>query len=153
MINELYANKFCKEDIRLIENYDMAINDNSQTWECHHRDEIRFLPSGMVVIRSKKELIENNRYYNCPANELIFLTKSEHSRLHSLYKNKERLEKFRENRYKFASYGMQGKIHNAASKTKTSLYHKNVRKLFLEDNKGLTWNEFQRWYKCRSKKQ
>lgn len=66
----------------LIENYEQAINDNTQIWECHHRDEIRTLPSGMNIIRTRDELIENERYYNCPPNELIFLTKSEHMKIH-----------------------------------------------------------------------
>ena len=66
----------------LIENYEQAINDKTQTWECHHKDEIRVLPSGMIAIRTKEELIENGRYYNCPPNELIFLTKAEHTRVH-----------------------------------------------------------------------
>ena len=80
----IYAvKKYCKEDPSMIENYDKAIADKTHTWDCHHRDEIRTLPSGMVVYRSRKELIENDRYYNCPANELIFLTKSEHNKLHN----------------------------------------------------------------------
>lgn len=78
-----YVNKFCKEDPSMIENYDKAMADTTQTWHCHHRDEIRTLPSGMIVIRSKQELIDNGRYDNCPANELIFLTNAEHARLHS----------------------------------------------------------------------
>lgn len=82
MICEATVRKFCKEDISLIENYDKAINDSTQMWHCHHRDEIRVLPSGMVAIRSKAELIENGRYYDCPANELIFLTQVEHISMH-----------------------------------------------------------------------
>lgn len=82
MINKYNTKRFCKEDISKIENYDKAINDTTQMWHCHHRDEVKVLPSGMTIVRSKQELIENGRYYNCPANELIFLTKSEHSRLH-----------------------------------------------------------------------
>lgn len=81
MISER-CKKFCKEDISLIENYDKAIADSTHLWDCHHRDEIKVLPSGMTVIRSRQELIENNRYYNCPANELIFLTHEEHTSLH-----------------------------------------------------------------------
>lgn len=77
-----HVNKFCKEDPSMIENYYKAIADETQTWHCHHRDEIRTLPSGMVVIRSKEELIENGRYYHCPANELIFLRHADHSKLH-----------------------------------------------------------------------
>lgn len=82
MINERCAKKFCREDISMIENYEQALADSTQTWHCHHRDEIRILPSGMKVIRSKQDLIENGRYYKCPANELIFLTPNEHQRLH-----------------------------------------------------------------------
>ena len=33
--------KFCSEDPSLIENYDLAIADETQTWECHHRLEIQ----------------------------------------------------------------------------------------------------------------
>ena len=36
MINERYARKFCCEDPSLIENYDLAIADTTQTWICHH---------------------------------------------------------------------------------------------------------------------
>ena len=85
MIMEYNAKQYCCEDIILIENYDKAIADETQVWDCHHRDEIRVLPSGMVALRSQKELQENGRYFGCPANELIFLTPSEHSRLHIRY--------------------------------------------------------------------
>lgn len=85
MINVKNIKRFCKEDISNIENYDKAINDSTKMWECHHRNEIKVLPSGITVIRSRQELKENNRYYNCPANELIFLTKEEHNRLHCKY--------------------------------------------------------------------
>ena len=67
------AKKFCNEDISLIENYDKAISDPNKMWHCHHRKEI---------ITSKKELIENNEYFNRPASELIFLTPFEHTSLH-----------------------------------------------------------------------
>ena len=92
MIYERRARLYCSEDISLIENYDKAIADTTQTWHCHHRDEIRTLPSGMVAYRSQQELKENGRYYNCPANELIFLTREEHNRIHCgnpLLKSKE----------------------------------------------------------------
>ena len=72
MINEGVKN-FCNEDLSLIENYEKAIEDKEQTWDCHHR-------KGTIV--SKKELIEKNEYYNRPASELIFLPKKEHISLH-----------------------------------------------------------------------
>lgn len=82
MIEIKRVNKYCKDDISLIENYQIAINDNTQTWVCHHKDEVKVLPSGIKVYRSKEELIENGRYYNCPANELILLTKADHNKVH-----------------------------------------------------------------------
>lgn len=83
MISIRHVKEYCKEDITLIENYDKAIADTTQTWVCHHRDEVKVLPSGIKVIRTIEELKENGRYYGCPANELIFLTKSEHNTVHN----------------------------------------------------------------------
>ena len=77
MISEFHAKSFCREDLSLIENYDKAIADTTQVWHCHHRRETIF---------SRKDLIEIDEYYNRPACELIFLTKSEHMRLHHLDK-------------------------------------------------------------------
>ena len=78
MISEYHAKEFCRDDISLIENYDKAIADKTQTWHCHHRRETIF---------SKSDLIEIGEYYNRPACELIFLTKSEHIRLHKIGEN------------------------------------------------------------------
>ena len=79
MIDVYRAKKFCKEDISKIENYDKAISDTTQTWHCHHRTEIWWNCS-------KKDLIDNECYYNRKACELIFLTPEEHVSLH--HKNK-----------------------------------------------------------------
>lgn len=81
MINEVTVRKYCREDISMIENYEQAIAD-AQTWHCHHRDEIKILPSGITVIHSVQDLKDAGRYYGCPANELIFLTVAEHIALH-----------------------------------------------------------------------
>lgn len=78
MISIKQLKLFCREDIALIENYDKAVADNSQTWECHHRLEIQ----GNILM-SVEDLIEQGLYYNRPACELIFLTKSEHRKLHA----------------------------------------------------------------------
>lgn len=67
-----HKNCFCRSP-ELIENYEAAISDTTQIWECHHRREDEF---------SKKELISLGLYYDRPPEELIFLTKSEHTRLH-----------------------------------------------------------------------
>ena len=73
MINEYFVKTYCKDDISLIENYDKAIADKDQIWECHHRRELE---------TSRKQLIKIGEYYNRPASELIFLTKAEHNSLH-----------------------------------------------------------------------
>lgn len=83
MIQVGSACSFCKDDISLIENYDKAVADKDNVWVCHHRDGVRILPSGMRVVRTREYLIENNRYYHCPANELIFLTKEDHAIVHN----------------------------------------------------------------------
>ena len=77
MICEKTAKTFCCEDLSLIENYDKAIADMTQTWHCHHRGEI--LPCGIF---SPNDLKKFGLYFNRPASELIFLTKAEHTRLH-----------------------------------------------------------------------
>ena len=77
MINEKYAKKFCCEDNSLIQNYDLAIADMTQTWECHHRGEL--LPCGRF---SRADLKRFELYYNRTAAELIFLTPSAHRQLH-----------------------------------------------------------------------
>ena len=76
MINKYQVLNFCKEDISKIKNYDKAIADTTQTWECHHMTETWW---GC----SRQDLIYNECYYNRKACELIFLTKAEHRRLHN----------------------------------------------------------------------
>lgn len=79
MINEYVVSRYCCEDLSLIENYDKAVADETQTWNCHHRLEMQ----GDCRI-SPKKLRELGLYENRPASELIFLTKAEHNRLHML---------------------------------------------------------------------
>ena len=75
MINERAARRYCKDDISKIENYEKAVNDITQKWEIHHRTEIWWNCT-------RKELIDNECYYNRSAKELIFLTKAEHNSVH-----------------------------------------------------------------------
>ena len=107
MISERYAKKFCNEDIANIENYELAINDKTQIWHCHHRRE---------SIYSRKDLIEIGEYYDRPAMELIFLTNSEHTRLHKTGNN-----------------NMLGKHHS--EKTKKKMSEAKIGKHFSEEHK------------------
>lgn len=139
MINERYANKYCRDDIANIENYDKAVADPTQTWELHHRDEVKTLPSGIKVYRSVEELIENGRYFNCPANELIFLTPTEHKRLHM--KGKVQSDETRKkmsdvNKGKILSYETRKKM-SEAKKGKT--ISNETRKKISRAMKGKRW--------------
>ncbi len=79
MINESQAQKFCKDDITKIENYDKAKNDPNEIWDLHHRLELTL--DGEFA-HSRDELKRLDMYYKRPYFELIFLTHSEHARLH-----------------------------------------------------------------------
>ena len=87
MRNSIYVRK---GEFALIENYELAKADNFKGWCIHHRDEYKVLPSGIEVFRTKAELIEIGRYYNCPANELIFMTLTDHQAYHMKHITKER---------------------------------------------------------------
>ena len=73
MINERNAKMYCKNDISKIENYKKAVNDNTQMYEIHHRNELTL--DGKFA-HTKEDLIRMNMYYDRPCNELIFLTKA-----------------------------------------------------------------------------
>ena len=94
---------FCCEDLSLVENYDKAVADPTQIWDCHHRLEIQ----GDKTL-SIKDLVTQNLYYNRPANELIFLTRSEHTKLHTIGSNNP----------------FYGKKHTEETKQKISESHK-----------------------------
>lgn len=85
---------YCREPLSHIENYEVAVS-SQEKYELHHRDEIKILPSGIEVRRSRQELKENGRYYHCPANELIFLPKLEHRKMHNF-------------KYRHPMYGKKG---------------------------------------------
>ena len=111
MINEQQARKFCKEDLSKIKNYDKAIADTTQVWDCHHMTETWWNCSA-------KELIENECYYNRKACELIFLTRSEHARLHKKGK------KFSEDTRRKISEAKKGKHHTEEHRRKCGEAHK-----------------------------
>ena len=76
--------KYCCENISKIENFEKAINDSKNVWHCHHRLEThtkegikRERPVSIISLKN------DNLYYHRPASELIFLTKSEHTKLHN----------------------------------------------------------------------
>lgn len=141
MISAKTVKKYCSEDISNIENYDKAIADTTQTWDCHHRNEIRVLHSGMIAYRSTAELIENNMYYGCLANELIFLTPAEHRRLH--HKNKTLSSETKDK----ISEAKKGKTFSPEHKTKLSESNKGkkIRPHNAEHRAKLAESARKRW--------
>jgi len=67
---------YCRSP-ELIENYDKAIADTTQTWDVHHRLECCF---------TQKFMKEMNLYYDVEPEALIFLTKEEHRKIDSANK-------------------------------------------------------------------
>ena len=119
--------KFCKDDISLIENYDKAIADDTQTWECHHRRE---------TVLSRKDLIEIGEYYNRPACELIFLTIKDHNHLHNQIKFCGKKHTLEHNQHiKDNHKGFEGKHHSDEAKAKISKANKG--KTLSEEHKQI----------------
>ena len=112
MINVKEVQKYCKEDISKIKNYDLAIADTTQTWHCHHMTETWWNCTA-------KDLIENECYYGRKACELIFLTAEEHCRLH----NKVRI--FSEETRRKMSEAKKGQILSDETRKKMSEAKKN----------------------------
>ena len=71
--NIKFLEKYCK-DYTQIENYAEAVKSPLR-YDLHHRLEIS-------ENKSRKDLKEENLYYNRPASDLIFLEQREHMRLH-----------------------------------------------------------------------
>lgn len=68
----------------LIENYEKAIADDTQVWECHHRLETHNSDGERRLVDiSSSELIALDMYFDRPPEELVFLTELEHKRLHN----------------------------------------------------------------------
>src|SRR5574344_1082123 len=75
---EYYLRKYYCINLEEVENYNLAKKDNFKGWDIHHRLET----NNSDVNLSRKELIALDMYYNRPASELIFMTRSEHNKLH-----------------------------------------------------------------------
>lgn len=137
MINLNNVIKFCPNNYTEIENYDKAINDNSQMWYCHHRNGEEF---------SRDWLIKNNMYYNrTDPHEFKFVTKSEHERIHSRLKNgfgrtKVITEAMRKAYAEGGKIGMKNKKHTEDTKAKMRANKDNTR-IYLAE-RTIAWKEY-----------
>lgn len=96
-MNLKHLQKYCNEDISLVENYEEAVNDAANRWAIHHRLETHNSNGERrLAALSSAELVALDMYYNRPASELIFMKKSEHSKLHNETMTKETKKKISE---------------------------------------------------------
>ena len=109
-----YYKRYCK-DIENVENFEKAKADNFIGWDCHHRLETHTSDGDRRNVDiTRKELIALDMYLNRPAEELIFLTRSEHIILHN--HSIERGKKISKTKI--------GQHHSDETKRKLSIAHK-----------------------------
>jgi hypothetical protein len=138
---------YCCKDLSKIENYEKAKADDFKGWECHHRLETHNSDGERRLVDiTVEELKALGMYYNRPASELIFLTRSEHRSLHKgPNKGKHHSEEWKRK----ISDGNKGKKRGPFSeehRKKLSEAKKNIseetRKKMSEANKGRpAWNK------------
>lgn len=128
--------RLCKDDISLIENYDLAIKDNFKGWTVHHRLETHMFndESGKFdILRDLNDFMSTdalkklNMYYYRPASELIFMKKSEHAKLHFKDKNLSESHK--------RKIGLANKNKHRTELEKRNLRQKNTGKKLSESTK------------------
>ena len=117
--------RLCK-DYKNIENYEKAKADNFKGWDCHHRREAEF---------SRKELIALGMYYNVSSEELIFLTRAEHNKLHK-----------KGNSYMLGKHHTEEAKRKMREKAKGRLHTEETKKKIGEANKGNTAIKDRHWY-------
>lgn len=118
MLPKMHLNRYCCEDISLIENYNEALNDKTQIWDCHHRMELQNSDGELrLEPLTVEELKALDMYYNRPAKELIFLIRSEHMFMHGCIRPKFCID--------MISAKLKGFKHTDESKEKIANAHKN----------------------------
>ena len=122
MISLVYANMYCCDDVSKIENYELAIADNSQIWDIHHRLEIH-----EDYLNTREDLKLMNLYWDRPANELIFLTHSEHIAMHCKKRTGERSPLYGKTGELNGMYGRSGDKHPMYGKGYLISGEKNAR--------------------------
>ena len=140
-----YKSCYCRQP-ELIENYSKAIADNSEIWACHHRLETHNSNGERRLVDILgTELIALDLYYDRPPEELIFLTQSEHMRLHRIGKPGAMKDKHHsEETKRKMSESHKGKPKSEEHKRKLSEAHKGQRKGMhwkLVDGKRIWYRE------------
>ena len=114
---------YCRHP-ELIENYEKAIADNTQTWEVHHRLECCF---------TQKFLVDMGLYYDVEPEALIFLTRAEHGKIDSKCKRNGETHKNRKDLSKKVLCVETGEVFESTkdAERKTGINHGNISKVCL----------------------
>lgn len=143
--------RLCK-DYKNIENYEKAKADDFKNWVCHHRLQT-WTSDGKrrEVDILAKELKALGMYYNRPAEELIFLTRSEHAKLHNKgRKFSDEHRKKMSDVKKDISDETRKKMSDAKKGKNNPHYGKHLseehKKKIGEGNKGNTRNKGRCWF-------
>lgn len=115
---------YCCEDISKIYGYKEAIADKENYWDCHHC---------LGLVWSKEQLIEMGLYYNQPADRLMFVTKSQHHKLHATFN-----ENIQKTLFKKGDTPWNKGLHDIIpwNKGKTGIYSEETRKKMSEAKRG-----------------
>lgn len=151
MIDLYKVKQMCREgELEKIENYEQAINDKEHTWVCHHRLE---LTMGGEFANYRKDLIRMGMYWHRPYFELIFMTKSDHMKMHSHVQpvSKESKKKMREKALNRVSARKGVKL---SEETKEKLRQANLGKKHRpEEIQKMREAQLKRWAKYRALKE
>lgn len=143
----------CCEDPSLIENYDEAVADTDRMWVCHHRLE---LDEDGHRLNTARELKKKGLYTHRPANELIFLTKEDHWKLHMNEEQKQRLRDHQSKLWKDADRVRRAKmlakerrdnglnlvnVEQRSSKSAYREYQRLQHRIWYEKNRE-KWNNY-----------
>lgn len=123
------CNCFCRNP-ELIENYEKAIADATQTWECHHRME-KYFP--------RKTLIAIGWYWDCEPEELIFLTRAEHNSLHKKGHSVTEETKQKMSEAKKGNTNAKGKVPWNKGKRHSEETKRKMSESLKGQNKGKHW--------------
>ena len=140
--------RYCK-DYENIENYQKAKKDDFKGWHCHHRLETHTSDGERRLVDiSYKELKALGMYYNRPAEELIFLTSSEHEAYNNgKPKSDETRRKMKGNKnalgYKHSEEAKKKMSEARKGKTKSEETRRRMSEAAMGKN---TWTKGMHWY-------
>ena len=127
MINVQNAKMYCKEDISNIENYEEALNDQTQMWECHHI---------LGEILTKEQLEAHDFYNNVPACMLKFVTKFEHDSIHGKLRTGEKSPMYGKHHTEETRKKMSDKAKGRQPWNKGKHHTEETRKKISQKSKG-----------------